>query len=151
MWWAPWEAVPVVWKCPPVSSKASHGGPHGRQCRRSGSSYNLARRCHVVGPLGGDPGAPTTYVEDVGGGAPWEAMQEIRDHPPPMLKTLMVGPLRGDAGDPRAPTTYVEDVDGGPPRRRCRRSESAQHICLKTSMAGPWRRCLRSRIAHHLR
>jgi hypothetical protein len=42
-------------------------------------------------------------------------MLEIGERPPPMLKTLMVGPLGGDAEDPGAPITYVEDVDGGPP------------------------------------
>jgi hypothetical protein len=31
-----------------------------------------------------------------------------------MSKTLMAGPLRGDARDPGAPSTYVEDVDGEP-------------------------------------
>jgi hypothetical protein len=64
----------------------------------------------MAGPLGGDvkdPGAPTTRVEDVNGGPPWEAMSEIQECPPPMLKMLMVGPLRGDARDPRASTTYV--------------------------------------------
>jgi hypothetical protein len=48
----------------------------------------------MPGPLGGDarePGALTTYIEDVDG-----------------------GPLEGDARDPGAPTTHVEDVDGGP-------------------------------------
>jgi hypothetical protein len=44
-------------------------------------------------------------------------MLEIGERPPPMLKTLMVGPLGGDAEDPGAPITYVEDVDGAPPRR----------------------------------
>jgi hypothetical protein len=29
--------------------------------------------------------------------APWEAMPEVLEHPPPILKTLMVGPLEGDA------------------------------------------------------
>jgi hypothetical protein len=46
-------------------------------------------------PLGGDTGdlgAPTTFVEDVNGGAPG-----------------------GDARDLGASTTYVEDVDVGPP------------------------------------
>jgi hypothetical protein len=48
----------------------------------------------VVGPLRGearDPGAPTTYPDDVDG-----------------------GPLTGDDGDPGVLTTYPEDVDGGP-------------------------------------
>jgi hypothetical protein len=43
------------------------------------------------------------------------AVQEIRERPPPMLNTLMAGPLGGDAGDLGAPTTYVEHVDDGPP------------------------------------
>jgi hypothetical protein len=42
----------------------------------------------MVAPVGGDagdPGAPTTYPEDVR--SPWEAVPEIRKHPPPSLKT----------------------------------------------------------------
>jgi hypothetical protein len=42
------------------------------------------------------------------------AVPEVRECPPPMLKTSMAGPLGGDARDPRAYTTYVEDVDGRP-------------------------------------
>jgi hypothetical protein len=53
-------------------------------------------------------------------------MPETQEHPPPILKTLIAGPLGGDArdprahttyldaGDPGAPTTYLEYVDGGP-------------------------------------
>jgi hypothetical protein len=40
---------------------------------------------------------------------------EIRERPPPILKTSMVGSLGGDVGGLRAPTTCVKDVDGGPP------------------------------------
>jgi hypothetical protein len=40
-------------------------------------------------------------------------MSETRERPPPILKTMMVGPLEGDDGDLRAPTTYLKDVDGG--------------------------------------
>jgi hypothetical protein len=49
---------------------------------------------------------------------PWEEISEIRERPPPMLKTSMMGPLRGDVGGLGAPTTYVEDVDGEAPRRQ---------------------------------
>jgi hypothetical protein len=39
---------------------------------------------------------------------------EIRERPPPFLKSSMGGPQGGDVGDPGAPTTFHEDVDGGP-------------------------------------
>jgi hypothetical protein len=45
--------------------------------------------------------------------APWEAMPEVLEHPPPFLNTSMARPLRGDAGGLGAPTTSLEDVDGG--------------------------------------
>jgi hypothetical protein len=63
-------------------------------------------------------------------------MTEIRELPPPILKTSMAGPLGGDdrdperpppilkmsmvgplgdyAGSPGAPITYLGDIDGGP-------------------------------------
>jgi hypothetical protein len=41
-------------------------------------------------------------------------MQEIREHPPPMLKTSMTDPLGGNTGYLRASITYVEDVDDAP-------------------------------------
>jgi hypothetical protein len=41
-------------------------------------------------------------------------MLKVRERPPPILKTSMVGPLGGDDKDLGAPTTYLEDVDGGP-------------------------------------
>jgi hypothetical protein len=41
-------------------------------------------------------------------------MPEIQEHPPPILKTLMVGSLGGDAGDLGAPTSYLEDIMAGP-------------------------------------
>jgi hypothetical protein len=53
----------------------------------------------------GDPGAPTTYSEDVDD-----------------------GPLGGGGGDPGPPTTYPEDVNGGAPGRRCQRFRSAHHL-----------------------
>jgi hypothetical protein len=61
----------------------------------------------MVGPLGGndrDPGASTTYLEDVNG-----------------------GPKGGDDRGMGVLTIYLEDLDGGPPRRQCRRHGSAQH------------------------
>jgi hypothetical protein len=70
------------------------------------------------GPLGGDdgdPGAPTTYLEDVDG-----------------------DPLGGDAGGPGVPTTYLEDVDGGAPGRRCRRSRSFHHQSKKRRRWALW-------------
>jgi hypothetical protein len=48
---------------------------------------------------------------------PWEVMLEIWERPPLMLKMSMAGPLEGDVSDPGVPTTYVEDVEGGPPGR----------------------------------
>jgi hypothetical protein len=44
-----------------------------------------------------------------------EAMSEIQERPPPILKTSMTGLLGGDAGVPGAPITYLEDVDGRAP------------------------------------
>jgi hypothetical protein len=85
----------------------------------------------MAAPLGGNAGVlgvPTTYVEDIDGALPWEAMPKIQKRPPPMLKKSMVGPLEGNARDPGAPTTYIEDIDGGPPRRRCWRFESTHHL-----------------------
>jgi hypothetical protein len=65
----------------------------------------------------GDPGAPTTYIEDVDGGPLGDT-----DGDPKPLTTYVGdvdgGPLGGTDGDPGAPTTYVRDVDGGPPGRR---------------------------------
>jgi hypothetical protein len=70
----------------------------------------------------GDLGAPTTYLDDVNGGAPsarrrahhqrkeyrqwasWEAVPEIRERSPSALKTSMTAPLGGDVEDPGAPT-----------------------------------------------
>jgi hypothetical protein len=43
---------------------------------------------------------------------------EIRELPPPILKTSMADLLGGDDKDRGAPTTYLEAVDGGPPERR---------------------------------
>jgi hypothetical protein len=63
----------------------------------------------MADPLGGDvgdPGVPTTYIEDVTG-----------------------GPLGGNARDLRAPTTYVEDFDGDPPWRQCQRPRGAHQLC----------------------
>jgi hypothetical protein len=56
---------------------------------------------------------------------------EIWEHPPPMSKTSMAGPLGGDDGGPRKPTTYVRDIDGGPPGKRCRESRSAYLLCQR--------------------
>jgi hypothetical protein len=49
--------------------------------------------------------------------ASWEAMLEVWECPPPMLKMSMVGPLGGDVERPGVPTTYAKDIDGGPPGR----------------------------------
>jgi hypothetical protein len=48
---------------------------------------------------------------------PLRGVARDREHPPPILKTSMAGPLGSDAGDPGRPTTYLEDVDGGLPGR----------------------------------
>jgi hypothetical protein len=72
----------------------------------------------MAGPLGGnarDPGAPTTYVEDVDG-----------------------GPLGGVAEYSRVPTTYVKDDDGRTPGRRCQIFRSAHHLCQRRRWRGPW-------------
>jgi hypothetical protein len=70
------------------------GWPPGRHCRRLGSTHHLCRRCLWW--------------------APWVALSETRERPPPMSETSMVPPLGGIDGDPEVPTTYVRDVDGGP-------------------------------------
>jgi hypothetical protein len=36
---------------------------------------------------------------------PLEAVMKVREHPPPILKTSMLDPLGGNDGDPGAPTT----------------------------------------------
>jgi hypothetical protein len=46
-------------------------------------------------------------------------MTEVREYPPPILNTYMVGAMEDDVGDPGAPTTYPEDMDGRLPRRQC--------------------------------
>jgi hypothetical protein len=50
VWWAPCEAMMETWERPPPFSKTSMAGPQGGN--------------------DGDPGAPTTYLEDVDGGPP---------------------------------------------------------------------------------
>jgi hypothetical protein len=73
----------------------------------------------MVAPLGGadgDSGAHTTYVSDVDGGAPREALTETREHPPPMSKISMAGS----------------------PERRWRRPESAYHLCRRRRWLAPW-------------
>jgi hypothetical protein len=146
----------VVAPKPSLSREAGPGrvaGPLGSDVKDPGAPTTRVEDVNGS-PLGGDvgdPGAPTSYVEDVDGGpierrcqrsksvhhlclrhrwqASWKMMLEIRERPPPILKTLISGPLGSDAGDLGAPTTYVEDVDGGPPGRRCQRSGSAHHLC----------------------
>jgi hypothetical protein len=68
------------------------GGPLGRRCQRPGSTHNLCRRRRWR--------------------APWEALLETPERPPPMSETSMVGALGGADRDPRAPSTYVVDIDG---------------------------------------
>jgi hypothetical protein len=46
--------------------------------------------------------------------APCVVMSMTQEHPPPILKTSMVGLLGGNDGGPGVLTTYLEDVDGGP-------------------------------------
>jgi hypothetical protein len=48
---------------------------------------------------------------------PWEAMNETRERPPPILKTPMAGPIGGDDEGPGALNTYPKDLDGRPPGR----------------------------------
>jgi hypothetical protein len=45
---------------------------------------------------------------------PREVMTEVRECLPSILKTSMVGPLGGNVGDTGAPTTNLGDDDGGP-------------------------------------
>jgi hypothetical protein len=75
----------------------------------------------MVGPLGGDAGglgAPSTYLEYIDGGPPWEAMTEVQERSPPVLKMSMAEPLGGDDGHSVVPTTYPKDFDGGPPGKQ---------------------------------
>jgi hypothetical protein len=58
--------------------------------------------------------ATTTKVEDVDGKSPRRCWRQVRQRPPPKLKTSMVGPLGVLAAGPAAATTKVEDVDGRP-------------------------------------
>jgi hypothetical protein len=63
----------------------------------------------MANPLGGDAGgstAPTTYLQDIDGRTPWEAMMEVWGRPPPILKTSMAGLLLGDGRGPGVLTTY---------------------------------------------
>jgi hypothetical protein len=77
-------------------------------------------------------------------------MAEVRERPPPFLKTSMTGPLGGDAEDPGAPTTYLEDVDGGPLGSDAG-SLDAPITFLEGIDSGPHgRRCRMPGSTHHL-
>jgi hypothetical protein len=65
-------------------------------------------------------------------------MPETREHPPPFVKTSIVGPLGGDDGGLGAPTTFLEDVDGGHPWRQCQRPGSALHLSRRRQWWAPW-------------
>jgi hypothetical protein len=150
------------------------GGPSGRRCRR--------------------PGAPITYVGDIDGGpprrrcrrpgsarhlcqrhrwwAPWEALSETRERPPPMSKTSMAVLLGGAIGDLGLPPPMSE-TSMEAPREVSTEIRERPPPMLETSMAGPLggtdedpgvpttyvgdvyggplgRRCQRSGSAHHL-
>jgi hypothetical protein len=74
------------------------GRPCGRQCRMPESAHHQSHRCRWW--------------------APWEAMSEAQEHPPPMSKTSMASPLGSDAGSLIATTTNPKHVTwqapGGP-------------------------------------
>jgi hypothetical protein len=57
------------------------------------------------------PAAATTEVEDVDGGPSCGCWWQVRQRPPPKLKTSMAGPLGVLEAGPAAATTEVEDVD----------------------------------------
>jgi hypothetical protein len=85
------------------------------------SVFSAAATIEVEDIDGGPPGvlsvflaATTTEVEDVDGGPPRRCWRQVRQRPPPKLKTLMVGLLGVLAAGPAAATTEVEDVDGRP-------------------------------------
>jgi hypothetical protein len=83
--------------------------------------------------------------------APWEAMLEIREHPPPISKTLMASSLGGGVGSPGVPTTFLEDVDGAPPLGGDDGDPGAFTTFLKDVDGGtPRRRCQRFGSVHHL-
>jgi hypothetical protein len=67
------------------------------------------------GSCAGDPGAPTTYLEDVTWWTQWEAVLKIQECRPLSLETLR--------GEP----------SGG----QCRRSRNAHHLAWKHRVAGP--------------
>jgi hypothetical protein len=84
---------------PPMSETSMGGGGLWEALTKTLERPPPMSKTSMAAPLGGtdeDPGAPTTYVEDIDG-----------------------NPLGGTNEDPGGPTTYVEDVNGRPPGRSC--------------------------------
>jgi hypothetical protein len=57
----------------------------------------------------------------------WEAVPEVWERPPPMLKTSIAGPLAGAGGDLGVPTINAKNIDGGPPGPRGRGPVHIRH------------------------
>jgi hypothetical protein len=74
----------------------------------------------------------------------------VQERPPPILKTLMVGPLGGDAGGLGAPTTYLEDVNGLPLGGVDRVPRAPTTYPKNIDGKPPGRCCWRFRSTHHL-
>jgi hypothetical protein len=101
-----------------------------RRWRRLGSAHHLCQWRRWRGSprsADRDPGAPTTYVKNIDGGLPWEALAETRERLSPMSKTSMAGPLGGGVGGLGAPTINAIKHRRWPPGRRCQRSGSVHH------------------------
>jgi hypothetical protein len=82
----------------------------------------------LLGSGDGDLGVPTINAKKHRRRGPWEAVSEIRECPPSMLKTSTAAPLGGAEGDPRAPIINANKCQRRPPLKGwCRRSESAHH------------------------
>jgi hypothetical protein len=95
----PLGVVPIGLGAPTIQCKNIDGEPPGRRCQISGSAHHSTQKHRRQ--------------------APWEAMVEIKEHPPLNAKTLMVGPLGGGARDPGAPTTQRKNINDGAPGRQC--------------------------------
>jgi hypothetical protein len=85
----------------------------------------------MVGPLGG-------------------CWRQVRQRPPPKLKTLMAGPLGVLAADPIVATSEVGDVDGEPPGGCWRQAPAAATTKVEDIDGGPLGVLMaRSNISHH--
>jgi hypothetical protein len=61
---------------------------------------------------------PPSTLRNIDDGPPWEAVPEIQKRSPSTLRNIDCGTLGGDDEDPGAPTINDRNIDGGPPGRR---------------------------------